>query len=213
MLWLNPFVAQLVVIWLLYSFIALPLVNSITHLYLCPAKYKNPRPKQSGLLSMAEKGGHDSSAYSSGEDSEQRSPYTTRQLKVSATLDPGTNLLICVVCVLILPDLVVSLTEWVMLHPIWKKTPLASNSILCPLKYNLLVFKAINFSQPPYLSALIKSRSLTHGKRLSVSSTCPKKRIGRRDFAVAAPAEWNKLPQTVRTQQTMNGFRSQLKTH
>ena len=81
------------------------------------------------------------------------------------------------------------------------------------LKYNLLVFKAINLSQPPYLSALIRSSSLTHGKRLSVSSTRPKKPIGRRGFAVAAPAEWNKLPQTVRSEQTIDHFRSQLKTH
>ena len=75
-------------------------------------------------------------------------------------------------------------------------------------KYNLLVFKAINLSQPPYLSALIKSSN-----RLSVSSTRPKKHIGRRGFAVAAPAEWNKLPQTVRSEQTIDCFRSQLKTH
>ena len=80
-------------------------------------------------------------------------------------------------------------------------------------KYNLLVFKAINLSQPPYLSALIRSSSLTRGNRLYVSSTRPKKHIGRRGFAVATPAEWNKLPQTVRSQQTIDGFRSQLKTY
>ena len=80
-------------------------------------------------------------------------------------------------------------------------------------KYNLLVFKAINLSQPPYLSALIRSSSLTCGNRLSISSTRPNKHIGRRGFAVAAPAEWNKLPQTVRSQQTIDGFRSQLKTY
>ena len=80
-------------------------------------------------------------------------------------------------------------------------------------KYNLLVFKAINLSQPPYLSALIRSSSLTRGNRLSISSTDPKKQIGRRGFAVAAPAEWNKLPLTVRSQQTIDGFRSQLKTY
>ena len=81
-------------------------------------------------------------------------------------------------------------------------------------KYNLLVFNAINLSQPPYLSALIRLSSLTRGNRLSVSSTRPKKhRLGRLGFAVAAPAEWNKLPQTVRSPQTIDGFRSQLKTH
>ena len=80
-------------------------------------------------------------------------------------------------------------------------------------KYTLLVFKAINFSQPPYLSALIKSSSLTDGNRLSVSSTRPKKHFSRCCFAVTAPVEWNRLPQTVRTQQTINRFRSKLKTH
>ena len=80
-------------------------------------------------------------------------------------------------------------------------------------KYNLLVFKAINLSQPPYLSALIRSSSLTRGNRLSISSTRPNKHIGRRGFAVAAPAKWNKLPQTVRSQHTIDGFRSQLKTY
>ena len=80
-------------------------------------------------------------------------------------------------------------------------------------KYNLLVFKAINLSQPPYLSALIRSSSLTQDNRLTVSSTHPKKHIGRQGFAIAAPAEWNKLPQTVRSEQTIDRFRSQLKTH
>ena len=60
-------------------------------------------------------------------------------------------------------------------------------------RYNLLVFKAISLSQPPYLSALIRSSSRTRGNSLSVSSNRPKKHIGRRGFAVAAPAEWNKL--------------------
>ena len=98
--------------------------------------------------------------------------------------------------------------------PFLKKTPLAPNSTFNILfKYNFLVFKAINLSQPPYLSALIRSSSLTRGNRLSISSTHPNKHIGRRGFAVAAPAEWNKLPQTVRSQQTIDGFRNQLKTY
>ena len=82
-----------------------------------------------------------------------------------------------------------------------------------PFKYNLLVFKAINLSQPPYFLALIRLSSLTHGNRLSVSSIHPKKHIGRRGFAVAASAEWNKLSQTARSQQTIDGFRSQIKMH
>ena len=56
-------------------------------------------------------------------------------------------------------------------------------------KYNLLVFKAINSSQPPYLPALIKSNksNLTCGNRLSVSLTRPKKHIGRLEHFPAPP--------------------------
>ena len=46
-------------------------------------------------------------------------------------------------------------------------------------KYNLITFKAIKFSQPTYLSSLIKPSSLTCGNRLSLSSVCPRKAISR----------------------------------
>ena len=72
--------------------------------------------------------------------------------------------------------------------------------------FKYMVFKAIILLQPPYLSALIRSSSVTHGHRLSVSSTRPKKHVGRRGFAVAALAEWNKLPQTVRSQENNTWF-------
>ena len=80
-------------------------------------------------------------------------------------------------------------------------------------KYNLITFKDINFSQPIYLSSLIKTSCLTRGNRLSLSSASHKKAIGRRGFVVASPIEWNRLPQSVRSQQTITGFRSQLKTY
>ena len=80
-------------------------------------------------------------------------------------------------------------------------------------KYNLTTFKAIKFSQPTYLSSLMKSRSLTLGNQLSLSSVCPKKAIGRQGFAMASPTEWNRLPQSVHSQNTLMGFRSQLKTY
>ena len=76
-------------------------------------------------------------------------------------------------------------------------------------KYNLITFKAIKFSQPKYLSSWIK----THGNRLSLSSVSHKKAIGSRGFAMASPTEWNRLPQSVRLQQTVTGFSSQLKTY
>ena len=66
-------------------------------------------------------------------------------------------------------------------------------------KYNLLSYKAINFSQPPYLSSLVKWSDLTRGNCLSVSSSKLNKHSGLHSFAVAAPTEWNKLPQVIRT--------------
>ena len=80
-------------------------------------------------------------------------------------------------------------------------------------KYNFITFKAIKFSQPSYLSSLIKPSSLTRGNRLSLSSVHPKKAIGRRGFAMASPTEWNRLPQSVRSQNTIIEFRSHLKTY
>ena len=73
-------------------------------------------------------------------------------------------------------------------------------------KYNLITFKAIKFSQ-------LKTSCLTCGNRLSLSSVSHKKAIGRRGFAMASPIEWKRLPQSVRSQQTITGFRSQLKTY
>ena len=70
-----------------------------------------------------------------------------------------------------------------------------SYSILFKYMYNLITFKNIKFSQPTYLSSLIKTSSLTHGNRLSISTVCPKKAIGMRGFAMGYPTEWNRLPQ------------------
>ena len=80
-------------------------------------------------------------------------------------------------------------------------------------KYNLITFKAIKFSQPMYLSSLIKTSCFMHGNCLSLSSVSHKKAIGRRGFAMTSPTEWNRLTQSVRSQQTITGFRSQLKTY
>ena len=51
------------------------------------------------------------------------------------------------------------------------------------------------------------------GNRLALSSVSHKKAIGRQGFAMASPTEWNRLPQSVRSQQTITGFCSQLKTY
>ena len=70
-------------------------------------------------------------------------------------------------------------------------------------KHNLITLKAIKFSQPTYLSSLIKTSSLTCGNQLSLSSVHPRKAIGRQGFTMASPAEWNRLPQSVRSQHTL----------
>ena len=79
-------------------------------------------------------------------------------------------------------------------------------------KYNLLTYKAIHFSQPPYLSSLIRRTDLTRGNHLSISSSNPIKRSGLRSFIVGDPTEWNKIPQAIRTIESISGFRKQLKT-
>ena len=66
-------------------------------------------------------------------------------------------------------------------------------------KYNLLTYKAIHYSQPRYLSSLIRQHDLTRGNCLSISSSKPNKRSELHSFIVAAPTEWNKLPQVIRT--------------
>ena len=80
-------------------------------------------------------------------------------------------------------------------------------------KCNLLTYKAIHFSQPLYLSSLIRRSDLTRGNRLSISSCKPNKRSVLCSFIVGAPTEWNKLPQAIRAIESTSGFRKQLKTY
>ena len=80
-------------------------------------------------------------------------------------------------------------------------------------KYNLLTYKAIHFSQPPYLSSQIRWSDLKWDNRLSITSSKPNKRSGLRSFIAGASTEWNKLPQAIRTIESIFGFRKQLKTY
>ena len=99
-------------------------------------------------------------------------------------------------------------------YTLFGKIPLASNSTSYPFQIQPFGFQGHQLFPTPVSFNLNQVQySLARGNRLSVSSTLPKKHIGRPGFADAAPVEWNSLPQTVRTQQTINGFRSQLKTH
>ena len=80
-------------------------------------------------------------------------------------------------------------------------------------KYNLLTYKAIHLSQPPYFSSLIRRSDLTRGISLSISSSKTNKRSVLHSFIVGALTEWSKLPQAIRTIESISGFRKQLKTY
>ena len=92
-------------------------------------------------------------------------------------------------------------------YTLFEKTPVASNLTSCTCQMQFFGFQGNYFSQPLYLSPLIRSSSLIHGNSLSNSSTRPKKHIGRCDFTVATSGQWNRLPQTVISQETINEFR------
>ena len=57
--------------------------------------------------------------------------------------------------------------------------PITYHILFVQSKYNLITFKAIKFSQPIYLSSLIKTSCLTCGNCLYLSSVSHKKAIGR----------------------------------
>ncbi len=83
-------------------------------------------------------------------------------------------------------------------------------------KVSLLVFKCLNGLAPAYLSELIKPVDNV-GLRSSINCMLqvPKSRptYGDRSFSVCGPRLWNSLPITVKTSTSLDGFKSQLKTH
>ena len=88
----------------------------------------------------------------------------------TAKLQGVQNALCCIIC---------RLDKMSHVTPVLKKLHWLPIQHCILFKYNILVFMSINLSQPPYLSVLIRSSSLTCGNKISVSSTCPKKHIGR----------------------------------
>ena len=85
-------------------------------------------------------------------------------------------------------------------------------------KILLLTFKCLIGKAPLYLQELlevsIQSRSLrSNDQRLLV---CPKSKFvkyGDRSFRIAGPTLWNKLPLKIRMSESVEQFKSQLKTH
>ena len=87
------------------------------------------------------------------------------------------------------------------------------------ITYKLLVltFKALNGQSPAYTSELISlykpPRTLRSSTQYLLRESGAKTVTYDRSFALAAPRLWNELPLKIRTWQTFNGFKSQLKTH
>lgn len=88
------------------------------------------------------------------------------------------------------------------------------------IKYKvcLLTFKALNDIAPKYLQDLVTryrpGRELRSANRGLLKIKLAKlKKTGGRSFSVAAPAHWNKLPDTIREISELDSFKNKLKTH
>ena len=85
-------------------------------------------------------------------------------------------------------------------------------------KINLMTFKIIHGFCPDYLSHLIScyvpSRSLrSSSQNLLNVPRCRTKTFGNRAFSFQSPILWNALPCTIRSQQNIDLFKKQLKSH
>jgi hypothetical protein len=85
-------------------------------------------------------------------------------------------------------------------------------------KINLLTFKALHGQAPSYLTELLKEykapRHLrSNSKGLLQEKKSRLKRGGDRAFSVCAPKLWNKLPRHVISCDSLEGFKSAMKTH
>ena len=81
----------------------------------------------------------------------------------------------------------------------------------------LITYKALNGLAPPYITDLINiyvpRRNLrSSSSRRLVVPTYNLRSYGYRAFSCAAPVLWNALPQDIRLCETLNGFKSKLKT-
>ena len=88
-------------------------------------------------------------------------------------------------------------------------------------KMLLLVYKSLNGLAPEYINDLLKPYIPTRTLRSSklgllrvpqaASRTCSA--YGDRAFSIAAPREWNKLPESIRKAQCVEAFKNKLKTY
>lgn len=85
-------------------------------------------------------------------------------------------------------------------------------------KVLLLTYRCLNGTAPQYLDDLITRYSPARSLRSSSQSllVVPKTRlktVGQRAFIFASPHEWNKLPQDIKSAETVTVFKQSLKTH
>ena len=103
-------------------------------------------------------------------------------------------------------------------------TPVLKDLHWLPVEYRinykilLLAYKAQHGMAPPYLSSLLSpykpGRSLrSEGKHLLTTPRYRLEGFGKRCFAHAAPSLWNALPITIKCAQSIDIFKSNLKTH
>ena len=77
-------------------------------------------------------------------------------------------------------------------------------------KILLLTYKAMNGMAPKYIVDLLQRYTPTGQLRSSSNNLL--KSYGDRSFHVAAPRLWNALPNSIKSIQSLNGFRNKIKT-
>ena len=103
-------------------------------------------------------------------------------------------------------------------------TPVLKDLHWLPVEYRtnykilLLAYKAQHGMAPPYLSSLLSpykpERSLrSEGKHLLTTPCYRLEGFGKRYFEHAAPSLWNTLPISIKCAQSIDIFKSNLKTH
>ena len=87
-------------------------------------------------------------------------------------------------------------------------------------KVCLLVFKALHGMAPNYLSELCRPNAENTARSRLRSAACgdlqvPRRKtnFGSRAFAVAGPMFWNRLPPEIRANDSLQSFKSHLKTY
>ena len=84
-------------------------------------------------------------------------------------------------------------------------------------KVGVITYKTLHLNQPWYLQQMLTPQTYSHSTRSSDCMTLvvprTKTSLGARAFSVAGPSFWNSLPKPVRLSESLESFRSRLKTH